>query len=237
MAEEVTEVIQSDILSDEQVVDIVNTEEGNPVTTEPEVELPSDTPTEEEALIAGKFKSQDDLLKAYQELEKKLGTPPEEGTTEETTTEEPKQEVDEEYVKWKQEKATAELLEPLGGKEVYTKAVEWANETLPKEDITSYNKALAKANGDVDTIRILASSIIEKHNNSQATKETTTSTDNIHSGETTKVIKTKGYDTKSEMMKDMSDPRYERDPSYRDKVAKKVAMTDENEWYKHLPKN
>lgn len=37
---------------------------------------PDGTPKEE--LIAGKFKSQDDLLKAYQELEKKLGTPKEE---------------------------------------------------------------------------------------------------------------------------------------------------------------
>lgn len=34
--------------------------------------------TEREELIAGKFKSQEDLLKAYQELEKKLGQPKEE---------------------------------------------------------------------------------------------------------------------------------------------------------------
>jgi hypothetical protein len=41
------------------------------------------TPTEE--LIAGKFKSQEDLLAAYQELEKKLGEPKEEAPKEETT--------------------------------------------------------------------------------------------------------------------------------------------------------
>lgn len=37
---------------------------------------------EQPALIAGKFKSQDDLLKAYNELQKKLGTPNDESTDE-----------------------------------------------------------------------------------------------------------------------------------------------------------
>jgi Ni,Fe-hydrogenase I large subunit len=43
--------------------------------------------TQQEELIAGKFKSQEDLLAAYQELEKKLGQP-----KEETPQEEPKEE-------------------------------------------------------------------------------------------------------------------------------------------------
>jgi len=40
--------------------------------------------TVKEDLIGGKFKSQEDLLTAYKELEKKLGTPKEEAQTEET---------------------------------------------------------------------------------------------------------------------------------------------------------
>lgn len=44
--------------------------------------------TPKEELIAGKFKSQEDLLKAYQELEKKLG----QGNQQETTTETPSEE-------------------------------------------------------------------------------------------------------------------------------------------------
>ena len=55
------------------------------------------------ALIGGKFKSQDDLLKAYQELQKKLGQPSEETapeaatdeTTEETTDEPEPEQTDE----------------------------------------------------------------------------------------------------------------------------------------------
>jgi len=42
---------------------------------------------EQPALIAGKFKSQDDLLKAYNELQKKLGTPNDESTDEQVEEE------------------------------------------------------------------------------------------------------------------------------------------------------
>ena len=63
----------------------------------------ADDENEGVALIGGKFKSQDDLLKAYQELQKKLGSPDEEAapeaadeTTEETTDEpEPDEQTDE----------------------------------------------------------------------------------------------------------------------------------------------
>lgn len=49
----------------------------------------NDDGTPQEELIAGKFKSQEDLLKAYQELEKKQGQPKEEAPTETQETKEP----------------------------------------------------------------------------------------------------------------------------------------------------
>jgi hypothetical protein len=62
----------------------------------------ADDENEGVALIGGKFKSQDDLLKAYQELQKKLGSPDEEAapeaadeTTEETTDEPEPEQTDE----------------------------------------------------------------------------------------------------------------------------------------------
>ncbi len=63
----------------------------------------ADDENEGVALIGGKFKSQDDLLKAYQELQKKLGSPDEEAapeaatdeTTEETTDESEPEQADE----------------------------------------------------------------------------------------------------------------------------------------------
>ena len=56
----------------------------NPATATPEGYNDDGTPKEE--LIAGKFKSQEDLVKAYSELEQKLGQPKEEVTPPEAPT-------------------------------------------------------------------------------------------------------------------------------------------------------
>ena len=47
--------------------------------------------TEKEELIGGKFKSQEDLLNAYQELEKKMSAPKQEQQTQQTESEAPKE--------------------------------------------------------------------------------------------------------------------------------------------------
>lgn len=47
--------------------------------------------TEKEELIGGKFKTQEDLLNAYQELEKKMSAPKQEQQTEQTQSEAPKE--------------------------------------------------------------------------------------------------------------------------------------------------
>lgn len=51
----------------------------------------NDDGTEKEELIGGKFKSQEDLLNAYQELEKKMSAPKQEQQTEQTQSETPKE--------------------------------------------------------------------------------------------------------------------------------------------------
>ena len=212
---------KSEILSEEQVTSIVN---NTPLEQKEEV-LPSEEGEVE--LIGGKFKSQDDLLKAYNELQSKLGKPKEE------VVEEQPQQVDEEYETYKQQKAQKELLDPIGGVEVYNTAIKWAADNLPKEQIDKYNKLLEEASGNTDTIQALAENIILKYNNSNTTREVTP-TPSIHSGETAKIQKATGYSTKSDMMKDMSDIRYSKDPSFRDKVSAKVALTDESSWYKGI---
>ena len=71
----------------------------------------TDAENEGVGLIAGKFKSQDELLKAYQELQKKLGQPSEETapeaatdeTTEETTDDEQPEEQPDETVDYMQQ--------------------------------------------------------------------------------------------------------------------------------------
>lgn len=199
-----------------------------PVETESteEVTLPSDEPQEQ--LIAGKFKSQEDLINAYKALESKLGQP----KTEETTTEETKTEpeVDEEYEAYKQEKYQRKLLESVGGYDTYNQALEWARNNMTEQEIKDYNDAMNGALGNEAALKLIAKGLVDSYKNRSV------STGPIHSGETTKVTRTVGYETESDMIKDMSDPRYHRDPSFRDKVTAKLAVTDESKWYKSVPR-
>ena len=208
---------QSTILDEQQVADVVSEQP----TVEEEVTLPSDN---QEELIGGKFKSQDDLLTAYKELESKLGKPQEE-VKEETP------EVDEEYEAYKQQKQEEEILKDVGGRDTFLKASEWAKDNLDATELENYNKAIDEAGDNQVIIKALASGLITKFNNREQGTPTP-----IHSGETTKVEGTKGYVTKSDMMKDMADPRYERDESYRKAVEAKVMVTDESSWYASLPR-
>ena len=226
MSEEVqAEQPQSEILSEDEVQAVVETGE---LPEQSEQELPSDQSTEE--LIAGKFKSQDDLLKAYKELEAKLGQPKEESESEEITTTEI---ADPEYLEWRRNKAEEALLADVGGVQEYKKAQDWAAENLPEQEVTAFNKALEEAKGNESVIKVLAKNLVDKYK--MGTAETPTGAP-IHSSSTTRVDAPKGYATKSDMMKDMTDPRYERDEGYRQQVARKIAATNESDWYATLPK-
>jgi hypothetical protein len=220
---------KSDILTEEQVEEAIADE-----PKEEEVpELPSEK--EDESLLAGKFKTQEDLLKAYQELEKKLGSQgKEEGESPEDSAKEAP-EVDEEYLEWKVAKQQDELLQPVGGLETYKQAIDWAATNLPKEDVDAYNAAVDKAGGDKEVIRVLATFLVDKYKAS-VSNTPKPEVDPIHSGEGNKPKPSKGYDTKSDMLKDIQDPRYARDPSYRKAVEKKIAATDESSWYSDLPR-
>jgi hypothetical protein len=216
---------KSDILTDEQVEEAI----ADSPKEEEVPELPSEKV--DESLLAGKFKTQEDLLKAYQELEKKLGS--QGNPSEDSAKEAP--EVDEEYLEWKVAKQQDELLQPVGGLETYKEAIDWASTNLSKEDVDAYNTAVDKAGGDKEVIRVLATFLVDKYKAS-VSNTPKPEVDPIHSGESNKPKPTKGYETKSDMLKDIQDPRYSRDPSYRKAVERKVAATDESNWYSDLPR-
>lgn len=222
MSDEITQP-QSEILTEQQVQDTVN----DVPTQEEETVLPSEQ--EDAELIGGKFKSQEDLLEAYKNLEKKLGQPKEE----EPPSEAPKDDVDPEYKTWKEQKAMDEFLKPVGGYTEYQKSLEWARDNMAESEITSFNEALKGSTNETTTM-VLVKSLIEK---AQAGKTNEPNNNQpLHSDTPSKPKQVSGYETKSDMLKDMSDPRYERDSSFRNKVAEKLARTDESQWYKGLPR-
>jgi hypothetical protein len=223
-------VEQSTILSPEEVTATVT---GGDAPKE-DVVLPSEEP--DEVLYAGKYKSIEDMEKAYKELESKLGQPKTAEETQEAPqpTEEVQQEKDPEYEAYLQEKAMNKLLEPYGGMEKYTQASEWANSNFSEQEIAQFNTAIDEAAGNEAVIGTLIGSFMKMAEMGMSKGEV--KAEPIHSSETTKVERNKGYETKSDMMKDINDPRYHKDPSFRDKVASKVALTNVAAWYANLPK-
>lgn len=213
---------------DSEVVEAQETTEpqGEVEQSQDEVVLPSDEQTFE---MPEKFngKSAEDIAKAYLELEKMNSKRQEEKQEVVDEAEKAEPEVDEEYETWKQEKKFKETLDPVGGLEKYNEALAWAKDNLSAEEIESYNNSI-KNNTDVDTIRLLAKSLIQQ---AEVSNNPPREPQPLHASETAKTPKVSGYETKSDMMKDMRDPRYEKDEGFRQKVAAKLAKTNESSWY------
>jgi hypothetical protein len=242
---------QSQILSPEEVQKTLSDE---PI--EEEVTLPSDTA---DFSMPSKFegKSAEEIARAYVELEKYKAS---KQTTEDTppTEEEPKgasldeyvskivkgqelteedyatlqeehkmskEQIDEqvEFIKYKQEKYVNSLLEEVGGKSAFKEAVGWAQETFSEEELKEFNTAMEEAPPKVQ--KVLARSLITQYKQAGNTPTDTT----LHTNKGPEV-KTKGYQSQHELMKDMSDPRYGSDRSYTKMVEAKMSITDDSKW-------
>jgi len=93
---------------------------------------------QQEELIGGKFKSPDDLLKAYQELEKKLSNRTGYEKTEEQSEVEEDQTAEEPVILSQEEEAT--ILESIGGEENFSAVQQWAKENLEAGELEAYNR-------------------------------------------------------------------------------------------------
>tara|TARA_R100001163_G_scaffold19799_1_gene17305 strand:+ start:12981 stop:13601 length:621 start_codon:yes stop_codon:yes gene_type:complete len=166
---------------------------------------------QDEDLIGGKFKSADDLLKAYQELEKKLGS----GQTEETEESESEVE-DQEPVVLSQEEETT-ILESIGGQENFNAVQTWAKENLDQAELEAYNREVNS--GDYYRARNALQSL------SYAYQENEGSEPQLLGGkissDATDVFRSTG-----EVMQAMNDPRYLKDSAYTNDVQEKLIRSE-----------
>lgn len=110
----------------------------------------------EEQRILGKFKSTEDLAKAYQQLERKLGQRSEQPSAdqepsapvESDTTGDDEGEAD--YYELSADEV-AEIKTLAGGDKAFEELGRWARENLPEEVVNEYNQVVAK--GNVEAIR------------------------------------------------------------------------------------
>lgn len=166
---------------------------------------------QQEDLIGGKFKSSDDLLKAYQELEKKLGS----GQTEETEESESEVEDQEPVVLSQEEEAT--ILESIGGQENFDAVQTWARENLDQDELDAYNREVNS--GDYYRARNALQSL------NYAYRENEGSEPQLLGGKIS-ANATDVFRSTAEVMQAMNDPRYLKDSAYTNDVQEKLVRSE-----------
>ena len=175
---------------------------------------------EQQQLLAGKFDSPQSLEQAYLELQKKLGESREEEPEADEPDEEPEEEEEE------QEEATEgqltedqaqQLYKMVGGEKTYQSMLEWAGQTLSKEEIEMYDSVMGA--GNANSIYFAVQALANKYT------EAVGSEGQLLTGrgaaESNAVFR-----SQSELVQAMNDPRYDNDPASRSDVMAKLENSD-----------
>lgn len=208
-----------------------------------------------------KFKSPEDMAKAYSQLESKLGQGQQEQDQEEveTTGEETASDVAEllddkglDFDVFQQEynengqlsddayaaldeagfprsvvdtwiqgqdalasQVTGEMYNIVGGQEDYNNMVSWAADTLPESEIDAFNATMTSQNPDM--IRLAIQGLNARYRSEAEPSLLQGGTGTVSSGGR--------FESNAELTAAMSDPRYSKDPAYRQQVADKLARS------------
>ena len=227
---------------------------------------------EQEGLLAGKYKSAEELEKAYVELQKKLGENKEEDTeqvsTEEKTEDKPQMSeganlitsASEEYFangnklspetlakfsslssqdlikaymevsqnpEFQQQQAappadiTASQINQIknaaGGEKAYANIVNWAKTSLPQDQINAFDEVVNT--GSVQAIQLAVSGLKSQYDNANGVEgRMVTGKTAPNNGDV--------FRSQAELVRAMSDTRYDNDPAYRQDVIEKLDRSD-----------
>lgn len=166
-------------------------------------------------LIGGKFKSPDDLLKAYQELEKKLGNRSGYDKAEEGASNDAEEQDMEPVVLSQEEEST--ILDSIGGQDNFEAVQTWARENLEAGELEAYNREVNS--GDYYRARNALQSLYFAFQENSGYEP-----DLIGgklSGNSSDVFR-----SSQEVMAAMNDPRYLQDSAYTQDVQDKLLRSD-----------
>ena len=177
----------------------------------------------EQSLLAGKFKDPQALEQAYVELQKKLGEPRDEVPAAEDQGEpaeaEPEAEDSEETDNPESlsEEQAEYLMDMVGGDKAYKSMIDWAGQNFSKEEISMYDGVMES--GNADAIFFAVQALQARYN------------DNV--GSDGQLLTGKGaentddsFKSQAELVAAMSDPRYDRDPAYRQDLMRRLENSD-----------
>ncbi len=177
----------------------------------------------EQPLLAGKFKDPQALEQAYVELQKKLGEPRDEVPAPEDQGEpaeaEPEAENSEETDSSERlsEEQAEYLMDMVGGDKAYKSMIDWAGQNFSKEEISMYDGVMES--GDANAIFFAVQALQARYN------------DNV--GSDGQLLTGRGaentddsFKSQAELVAAMSDPRYDRDPAYRQDLMRRLENSD-----------
>jgi len=176
-------------------------------------------------LLAGKFKDQQSLEKAYLELQQKLGEPRDEVQATEDEGEPAEQESAEEEEEVAEEpdgdqlteEQANQLFEMVGGEQAYKSMIAWAGQNLSPEEIKMYDNVMGS--GNASSIYFAVQALFNKYG------DATGSDGQLLTGKGA-ANQTQGFRSQQELVQAMADPRYDRDPAYRQEVMRKLENSD-----------
>jgi hypothetical protein len=178
----------------------------------------------EQPLLAGKFKDQSSLEQAYLELQKKLGTPNDEAEAgeeaepeEQASEEEGVLEEDSSGEQLSEEQAN-QLFEMVGGEKAYKSMIDWAGQNFTKEEVQMYDSVMAK--GDPNAIFFAVQALNSKYTDAVGNDG------QLLTGKRSAAQQDAQFRSQQELVQAMNDPRYDRDPAFRDDVIRKLQNSD-----------
>jgi len=142
--------------------------------------------------------STQDLIKAYMEVQK-------------TQPQQPAQQAEITQDQINQIKNSA------GGDAAYANIVNWAKSNLPKESIDAFDEVVST--GSVQAIQLAVAGLKTEYNNANGIEGKMV---------TGKPAPNKGdiFRSQAELVRAMSDPRYDNDPAYRQDIVEKLDRSD-----------
>ena len=109
------------------------------------------------------------------------------------------------------------IYQSVGGEQKYKSLMTWASENLSQDSINSFDNLVNT--GDANSIQLAVNGLVAKYQN-----------DNGYEGRmlTGKAAKTNTdvYQSQAQLIEAMADPRYDRDPAYREAVREKLDRSD-----------
>ncbi len=176
----------------------------------------------EQPLLAGKFKDQSSLEQAYLALQKKLGEPSDEPEAGEEVEQEeqPSEEDTEEESSADQltEEQANQLFEMVGGEKAYKSMLSWAGENMSKEEIEMYDSVMAS--GSANSIYFAVQALSNKYGDAVGNDG------QLLTGKRSAAQQDAQFRSQQELVQAMNDPRYDRDPAFRDDVIRKLQNSD-----------